>query len=160
MASGYITSDGKDLDQRYLGIDAKAKSAEVADTASSVSWSGISGKPMVRLPSGPGVFSTARPQRVGTAFVFTAPSDICITYWGATSLGGFSLYINDVLIGQARDVTTDDVVYISAVAYGANGVRTSSRMYPMFLKQGDVVKISGGSSSASFIMAYVPFELQ
>lgn len=33
MASGYITSDGKDLDQRYLGIDAKAKSAEVADVA-------------------------------------------------------------------------------------------------------------------------------
>lgn len=33
MASGYITSDGKDLDQRYLGIDAKAKSAETADVA-------------------------------------------------------------------------------------------------------------------------------
>lgn len=36
MASGYITSDGKDLDERYLGIDAKAKSAEVADMAARV----------------------------------------------------------------------------------------------------------------------------
>lgn len=28
MASGYIPSDGKDLDSRYLGINAKAKSAD------------------------------------------------------------------------------------------------------------------------------------
>ena len=33
MASGYITSDGKDLDARYLGINSKAASAKVADTA-------------------------------------------------------------------------------------------------------------------------------
>ena len=33
MASGYLTSDGKDLDTRYLGINAKAKSASTADTA-------------------------------------------------------------------------------------------------------------------------------
>ena len=33
MASGYVTSDGKDLDARYLGINAKANSAKTADTA-------------------------------------------------------------------------------------------------------------------------------
>lgn len=33
MASGYVTSDGKDLDSRYLGINAKAASASKADTA-------------------------------------------------------------------------------------------------------------------------------
>lgn len=33
MASGYVTSDGKDLDARYLGINAKANSANTADTA-------------------------------------------------------------------------------------------------------------------------------
>lgn len=33
MASGYITSDGKDLDSRYLGIKDKAASASKADTA-------------------------------------------------------------------------------------------------------------------------------
>lgn len=33
MASGYVTSDGKDLDARYLGINAKASSAKTADTA-------------------------------------------------------------------------------------------------------------------------------
>ena len=37
MASGYITSDGKDLDERYLGIDTPAKLAERATVADSVS---------------------------------------------------------------------------------------------------------------------------
>lgn len=31
MASGYVTSDGKDLDSRYLGINSKAASAKTAD---------------------------------------------------------------------------------------------------------------------------------
>ena len=35
MASGYVTSDGKDLDQRYLAIGGKAASASVADRLSS-----------------------------------------------------------------------------------------------------------------------------
>ena len=41
MASGYTTSDNKDLDERYLGINAKAASAVVADSANSapVQWS-------------------------------------------------------------------------------------------------------------------------
>lgn len=33
MASGFVTNDGKDLDSRYLGINAKAASAKTADTA-------------------------------------------------------------------------------------------------------------------------------
>ena len=33
MASGFVTDDGKDLDSRYLGINAKAVSAKTADTA-------------------------------------------------------------------------------------------------------------------------------
>lgn len=48
MASNYMTSDGVDLDSRYLGINAKAKSAATADTATkanSVDWGGVSGKP-------------------------------------------------------------------------------------------------------------------
>ena len=39
MASGYVTSDGKDLDSRYLGINAKAKSASTADSAGRVTGS-------------------------------------------------------------------------------------------------------------------------
>lgn len=31
MASGFLTNDGKDLDSRYLGINAKAASAATAD---------------------------------------------------------------------------------------------------------------------------------
>ena len=35
MASGYVTSEGNDLDQRYLAIGGKAESAKVADKVSS-----------------------------------------------------------------------------------------------------------------------------
>lgn len=50
MASGYVTSDGKDLDSRYLAIGGKAASASTADTATkanSVAWSAVSGKPSI-----------------------------------------------------------------------------------------------------------------
>lgn len=33
MASNIVTADGKDLDSRYLGINAKAQSATTADSA-------------------------------------------------------------------------------------------------------------------------------
>ena len=51
LTSKYVTDDGLDLDSRYLGINAKAKSAETADTAevankaNSVGWEGISDRP-------------------------------------------------------------------------------------------------------------------
>ena len=44
MASSIVTADGKDLDSRYLGINATAKAA------SSAPWSGISGKPALLTP--------------------------------------------------------------------------------------------------------------
>lgn len=44
MASGYVTSDGKDLDSRYLGINSKAASAKVADSANSISGSAVYNK--------------------------------------------------------------------------------------------------------------------
>ena len=55
MASGYITSDGKDLDQRYLGIDAKAKSAEMADVATSAQTvtSLVGATPVISIPQLP-----------------------------------------------------------------------------------------------------------
>ena len=43
MASGYVTSDGKDLDSRYLGINAKAVSAKTADSVSGSSVSKVTG---------------------------------------------------------------------------------------------------------------------
>lgn len=63
--SGFVTDDGKDLDERYLGINAKAKSAESADSLGDwinaeypsyigdvVSVSGRSGTPWVAPKSG------------------------------------------------------------------------------------------------------------
>lgn len=41
MASKYVTDDGLDLDSRYLGINAKAKSAESADSVDGTSVSAV-----------------------------------------------------------------------------------------------------------------------
>lgn len=43
MASGYITSDDKDLDERYLAINGKAKSAKMADKVSDLIYNKITG---------------------------------------------------------------------------------------------------------------------
>ena len=48
-----MTSDGQDLDARYLGINDKAKAAESADKASSVDISGIVGMSLPKLASVP-----------------------------------------------------------------------------------------------------------
>lgn len=40
MASGYVTSDGKDLDSRYLAIGGKAASASYADRAGNLGGAG------------------------------------------------------------------------------------------------------------------------
>ena len=39
--SNFVTDDGKDLDERYLGINAKAKSAETADSVDGTSVSSV-----------------------------------------------------------------------------------------------------------------------
>ena len=43
MASGFVTNDGKDLDSRYLGINAKAVSAKIADSVSGSNVSKVVG---------------------------------------------------------------------------------------------------------------------
>lgn len=43
MASGYQTSDGIDLDSRYLGINAKAVSAKIADSVNGSNVSKVVG---------------------------------------------------------------------------------------------------------------------
>lgn len=72
MASGYITSDGKDLDERYLGIAAKAKSAETADVAKTAEEA--VGLVNNRFISGTGVIVIIRPSAHQTR-TWQAPSD-------------------------------------------------------------------------------------
>ena len=47
--SNFVTDDGKDLDERYLGINAKAKSAESADSVGSIDISKVTGFDVPRV---------------------------------------------------------------------------------------------------------------
>lgn len=49
MASSIVTADGKDLDSRYLGINAKAKSATTADTAGSANYANSAGSSSISV---------------------------------------------------------------------------------------------------------------
>lgn len=144
MASKYVTDDGLDLDSRYLGINAKAKSAETADTAevankaNSVDWEGISDRP--------NSFATVN---YGAAITLAVNTTVTAAKSGIvrfTVSGGKEghLEVNGVYLGTPGSNT-------SAVANGL--------MAPV--SQGDKIKTTPGydvSSSALTLILY-PFKV-
>lgn len=125
MASKYVTDDGLDLDSRYLGINAKAKSAETADLAN-----GITNLSKISVSSSTLVIISSN--------TFTAPSDgLFVGQSEIETVGGDSNFKVSLLI--------DDVTYTlfnmrfppSQIHYRAFGV---------FLKKGQVVTLSGNRS--------------
>lgn len=74
MASGFVTNDGKDLDSRYLGINAKAASASKADSATTAT-------------TATNVTNKGRVVRNGSAIKGNINGNIDTTYWTATSDG-------------------------------------------------------------------------
>ena len=139
MASGYVTSDGKDLDSRYLGKAEKAASAGYADSAghaNSVAWSGVSGKPAYRLrcPSGNAV-SIGR-----TSLPWSAPTN-CFLIGGTFSRvsGTNRIYVNGVEVYSAAP---DDSFSIS---------------FHMFLLAGD--RITAGGNNKIESLSYYPYQI-
>ena len=131
MASKYLTEDGLDLDSRYLGINDKAKSAERATVADSVST----------LAGTTPVVSTAQMPVSVSAYGYpasnswTAPSHgvlfATLTYYGYSGVAG--IYFRDQLIASGKGqfnldvkwaVKQGDVIKTTATAYGyPNGVQ-------------------------------------
>ena len=92
MASGYLTSDGKDLDSRYLAIDGKAASASKADTATTAT--NVANKGTI---SRNGDFVSFVP---GTSGTYSCPAAGVVT--SCTTAGASSLvYVNGVIRGYA-----------------------------------------------------------
>lgn len=129
MASGYVTSDGKDLDSRYLAIGGKATSAAKADTATtatSVAWSAVSGKPsmVVRYPSASAVTVTK------ATLPWTAPSN-CVV-WGLHVVAGGGgnvnriIYIDGVNVYNKETYDDFDVVLHAGFAFMKKGAKISS----------------------------------
>lgn len=60
MASGFVTNDGKDLDSRYLGINAKAASAKTADNVTNKGTITRNGNPIVFTLKGTGSYTATK----------------------------------------------------------------------------------------------------
>ena len=88
MTSGYVTSDGKDLDSRYLGISAKAASASKADTATTAGGlaSGVDVSKNAFLTTQKRISVSASKEAWGSecAYTFTATGIFRITGMSAT----------------------------------------------------------------------------
>lgn len=126
MASGYVTSDGKDLDARYLGINAKAKSATTAD---SVAWGSVTGKPSI--------FTSANALRTGTVITL---GDTYFTGYTAPSNG--VLYIAVSLHSGTRG----KMWYINGVGvYPKDKYVGDGELITFFLKKGDRLTLDGGT---------------
>ena len=139
MASGYITSDGKDLDERYLGIDGKAKSAETADTATtaaSVDWESVSGKPGLQIQTATSDYVTVAAMNLP----WTAPVDCFIDYF---------TYSND---------SSNNYMCINGKRIGVFSNGTSEREdLKMYVRKGDV--LSGTAYVRLKSLKYIPYKI-
>ena len=142
MASGFQTSDGVDLDSRYLGINAKAKSAAMADTATkattattanSVAWSGVSGRPSLalKLPTGEQVTAQVS-QKAWVASINCFADEIKVHVSGSGIV-----YLDGVKLGGVTNET---------VTFG-----------PAFLPKGATISCSGGTYSIT--VKYTPYSI-
>ena len=120
MASGYITSDGKDLDERYLGIDAQAKSA------ASVDWEDIHNAPVLWTK-----LNWAAAVNVSSNGSWTAPSNGVMLFW-FTNTASF----NGANIGKAT---------IKLTAASTATIKEFGCTIPIVVSSGDVI-----SATASF----------
>ena len=133
MATNIVTSDGKDLDSRYLGISAKAASATVADSANSIAYSKVSGRPS-GLSFG-GTYSYNKTTAYGTvSLTFTAPNNIV----GSVSAFNESSHEYD-------DLTMTFVVNGKTLVNKKTGEgKVSSGTFTnVFLKKGQTMKVTG-----------------
>ena len=131
MASGYLTSDGKDLDARYLGINAKAKSASTADTATTATnanyanSAGSSGS----LSANAYVRRTGDPVTGTIGGVYTVPT---------TGLAAI----------------TEDYPTLNGKEIGDLGIRTT-RGWLIFLLKGEQIRNSGSSCNITIYPVHV-----
>ena len=144
MASNYMTSDGVDLDSRYLGINAKAKSAATADTATtatkanSVAWSGVSGKPGLKIESAAGALVKVAKD----ALPWEAPVDCQLISITTQVSGGTKTYVNGNEISGFKTVGGDD----------------EDTLYPhVYLRKGDSVTCN--RATYHYGITYAPYKI-
>lgn len=131
MASKYVTDDGLDLDSRYLGINAKAKSAETADKVSDLVYSEITGAPTGIKCEVP-IFGSL--DFHNTAQTYVATTDIMLACSisanksSSYSAAEYTVYLDDAQVGKHRS--------------GEDGYTNGWTSGTLFLKKGQSLKYS------------------
>lgn len=149
MASGYVTSDGKDLDQRYLAIGG------TANAANSVPWSGVTGKPSMLTTSsalrtsGAPVNGSASAGKNQNA-VWTAPSNGLLTY-ASISMSGTNK--NGHTLVKIGNWTLCD----TSVVWDKQETYTYSGAYPLL--KGQQVLGRWANADTSVLVTFVPVSL-
>lgn len=139
MATNIVTSDGKDLDSRYLGISAKAVSAKTAD---SIAFSSVSGRPTT-LQFG-GTYNYSSGKQSGMSITWSAPNNLI----GQVTGSSYS--------GHSSDSTKlTFVVNGKTVASKSGEGSTSASADYTFLKKGTQVKVTGTKGGTIPGAAYV-----
>ena len=134
MASKYVTDDGLDLDSRYLGINAKAKSAETADTADTVK--SIDTQVVV---DGIGLVGGSR---VNINIGITVAKQL--TYTAAqTGIATLNIYNSNV-----HDDEVSITISVNGTNYASDTTTKSAVTIQVFLNKGDVVKATSGYNNA------------
>lgn len=139
MASNYVTSDGKDLDSRYLGISAKAASAKTAD---SIAFSSVSGRPTT-LQFG-GTYGYDSGEQRGMSITWSAPNNLIGQISGSSYSGHSSDSTKLTLVVNSKTVASKT----------AEGSTTATADY-VFFKKGTQVKVTGTKGGTLPGRAYV-----
>lgn len=126
--TNYVTAEGKDLAEMFLGKQEKAASAATADTATSaesVNWNNVEGKPSIKT----GVLRTSgNVININTSGDWTAPQDVfCdITTRAGNTTGTYVLALNGVKIASASLDSTEKGP--AALVFVPKGYRLSFKL--------------------------------
>ena len=129
MASNYVTSDGVDLDSRYLGKNAKAASASYADSAGTAT----------------NVTNKGALYRNGNPIQFSLKGSKGSSY--TVSKAGVVVGADEAVSGSVATVPSVEV----------NGLSTSGKA--AFVQSGDVVRLSDSSPSFSYPCVLYPMRV-
>ena len=139
MNSNYKTNDGKDLDERYLGISAKAASAKTAD---SIAFSSVSGRPTT-LQFG-GTYNYNSGNQNGMSITWSAPNNLIGRVSGSSYPGHSSDSTKLIFVVNGNTVASKT----------GEGTTTAEADYT-FLKKGTQVKVTGTKGGTIPGRAYV-----
>ena len=141
MASGYITSDGKDLDARYLGINSKAASAKIADTATTATTAGKLSQRAVAYRNGNVIEATVPSYTKGT--YYTSPTSGLLVHKNSSGMSINDNYDFEASIDYTVEVGSDSDSFSFQTA---------------FVQTGD--KLQYGSRFADATVMIIPFYVQ